>query len=193
MSDTKLHPHLFVDIKLLHPDAQVPLYQTDGASGLDLHAKEAITLLPANDLHYAPTPVYKLHLGVALSLPPGWEAQVRPRSSMSAKGIYCALGTIDSDYRGEIGCCLVNMTAKPYTIEKGDRVAQLVFQEVGRASLRMVDKLTATVRGEGRFGSTGKGSVAKTFDAERHGFTSTPPGTHGPGDYGPDSLGGSDF
>lgn len=146
---------IVVDVKLLHPDAQVPHYQTDGASRLDLHAVSAIELMPARELVYAP--VYKLYLGIALSLPPGWEAQVRPRSSLSAKGIYCALGTIDADYRGEVGCCLVNMTGMPYVVEKGDRVAQLVFAPVGRASLREVAVLDATARGAKGFGSTGVG------------------------------------
>jgi dUTP pyrophosphatase len=96
--------------------------------------------------------------GLSIALPPGVEAQVRPRSGLAARqGVTClnSPGTIDSDYRGEIRVILVNLGSEPFSVRRGDRIAQLVFASVLRASLRVVDDLDETPRGDGGFGHTG--------------------------------------
>jgi dUTP pyrophosphatase len=96
--------------------------------------------------------------GISVALPPGIEGQVRPRSGLAARhGVTClnSPGTIDSDYRGEIRVILVNLGDEPFSVRRGDRIAQLVFSPVLRASLRVVEDLDATRRGEGGFGHTG--------------------------------------
>lgn len=96
--------------------------------------------------------------GLSVALPPGVEAQVRPRSGLAARhGVTClnSPGTIDSDYRGEIRVILVNLGSEPFSVRRGDRIAQLVFAPVLRASLRVVDDLDATARGDAGFGHTG--------------------------------------
>jgi dUTP pyrophosphatase len=97
--------------------------------------------------------------GVALSIPEGVEAQVRPRSGLAIRhGVTClnSPGTIDSDYRGEIRVILVNLGAEPFTVRRGDRVAQVVFSPALRARLAVVDELDGTERGPGGFGHTGR-------------------------------------
>lgn len=130
----------------------LPAYQTEGAAGMDLHADigESITLPP---LGRALIPT-----GIAVALPPGVEGQVRPRSGLAVRhGVTClnSPGTIDSDYRGEIRVVLVNFGSEPFTIRRGDRIAQMVLSPVLRASIQVVDDLDATRRGGGGFGSTG--------------------------------------
>jgi dUTP pyrophosphatase len=96
--------------------------------------------------------------GIAVSLPPGVEAQVRPRSGLAVRhGVTClnSPGTIDSDYRGEIRVVLVNFGSEPFSVRRGDRIAQMVFAPVLRASFQVVDDLDATRRGGGGFGHTG--------------------------------------
>jgi dUTP pyrophosphatase len=96
--------------------------------------------------------------GISLALPPGVEAQVRPRSGLAIRnGVTClnSPGTIDADYRGEIRVILINFGSDPFTVRRGDRIAQLVFAPVLRASFQVVDDLDPTPRGEGGFGHTG--------------------------------------
>ena len=96
--------------------------------------------------------------GIAIAMPPGWEAQMRPRSGLAAKhGIACvnAPGTIDADYRGELKVILINHGAEDFTINRGDRIGQMVFAPVFQASFDEVDELDETARGAGGFGSTG--------------------------------------
>jgi len=96
--------------------------------------------------------------GIAIALPPGFEAQIRPRSGLAFKhgiGIINAPGTVDADYRGEIKVALINLGEGPYTIRRGDRVAQMVIQKVYQAELQVVDALEETERNEGGFGHTG--------------------------------------
>ncbi len=130
----------------------LPAYQTGGASGMDLRAdvvKEVV--LPPMARALVPT-------GISLALPPGVEAQVRPRSGLAIRsGVTClnSPGTIDADYRGEICVVLVNFGSDPFTVRRGDRIAQLVFAPVLRASFQVVDDLDPTPRGEGGFGHTG--------------------------------------
>lgn len=130
----------------------LPAYQTGGASGMDLRADiEKDVVLPPMGRALVPT-------GISLALPPGTEAQVRPRSGLASRsGVTClnTPGTIDADYRGEVRVVLVNFGSEPFTVRRGDRIAQLVFAPVLRASFKIVDDLDATPRGEGGFGHTG--------------------------------------
>ncbi len=139
-------------MKLLRAGAQLPRYQTAGAAGLDLCAslEHAVVLAPG-ERALIPT-------GVALAIPAGYEGQVRPRSGLAARRGVTVLntpGTIDSDYRGEVAVILANLGAEPFTVEPGDRVAQLVIAPVGRAETEVVEDLDPTERGAGGFGHTG--------------------------------------
>ena len=130
----------------------LPSYQTEGSAGMDLCAeiKQPLTL---NPMHRCLVPT-----GLHLALPPGYEAQVRPRSGLALKrGLTClnSPGTIDSDYRGEIGVLLINLSQEPQTIQPGERIAQLVVAPYIRAEWNPVNELPSTLRGEGGFGHTG--------------------------------------
>jgi len=130
----------------------LPEYQTPGAAGLDLVAcvQDAVTL-PPGQRHLFPT-------GIAIALPVELEAQVRPRSGLAFKkgiSIVNAPGTVDADYRGEIGVLLVNLGQEPVTIQPGERIAQLVIAPVIHITWDEVAALDATDRGQGGFGSTG--------------------------------------
>lgn len=139
-----------VKFKKIHADAQIPRYQTDGAAGMDVVAcnDEPITLWPGA--------VQVIPLGFAIELPEGYEAQIRPRSGLSKKGISVANspGTIDSDYRGVNGVILRNM-GDMMIIHKGDRIAQMVITRVAKAEIVEAEELSDTARGAGGFGSTG--------------------------------------
>lgn len=131
-------------------DLPLPSYQTPHAAGLDLVAAEETTLAPG-----ARTGV---GTGIALALPEGYEAQVRPRSGLALKHGVTLLntpGTIDADYRGEIRVILVNLGSAPFAVRRGDRIAQLVVAPVVRAAWQEVAELPTTERGDGGFGSTG--------------------------------------
>jgi dUTP pyrophosphatase len=133
----------------------LPAYQSAHAAGLDLLAAvpEGSPLILAPGTHaLVPT-------GLTIALPPGYEAQVRPRSGLAAKHGVTVLnspGTIDADYRGEIGVLLINHGAKPFPIQRGERIAQMVIGSVVRVELVAAASLSATERGEGGFGSTGR-------------------------------------
>ena len=138
---------------LAEEGAIAPEYKTEGSAGSDLRAllKTATTLDPG-ERAAIPT-------GLRIELPPGYEAQVRPRSGLALqKGITClnSPGTIDSDYRGEIKVILVNLGSQSATIEPGDRIAQLVVAPIVRAVFQGAGSLKPTERGSGGFGSTGK-------------------------------------
>lgn len=142
-----------ISIKKLHENAVLPSYATEHAAGMDLVAciDKPIELRP-HERVLVPT-------GIAIALPPGYEAQVRGRSGLAMKqGIMPAngVGTIDADYRGEVGAILLNTSDEPFTIEPGMRVAQLVIARYETASWNEVDELNETTRGAGGFGSTGK-------------------------------------
>jgi dUTP pyrophosphatase len=135
------------------PALPLPRYMTPGAAGLDLLADVAEPVV------LAPFARALVPTGLALALPPGYEGQVRPRSGLALKhGVTCANspGTIDSDYRGEVGVILVNLGNAPFTIERGERIAQLVVCPVVRAELVEVELLEDTARGPAGFGSTGR-------------------------------------
>lgn len=140
---------------LQEPDATdlpLPRYQTEGAAGVDLYAavREPLTL-PPGARACVPT-------GIRIALPPGYEAQVRPRSGLALRhgiGMVNAPGTIDSDYRGEVQVILINWGHEPFIIQRGDRIAQLVVAPVVRVVWEPVAELPPSVRGEGGFGHTG--------------------------------------
>lgn len=129
----------------------LPAYQTAGAAGMDLRADVALTLEPRQRA-LVPT-------GIAISIPEGFEGQVRPRSGLALReGLTClnSPGTIDSDYRGEVAVILANLGERAVQIQRGDRIAQLVIAPVARATMKEVPALTDTQRGAGGFGHTGK-------------------------------------
>ncbi|HHV07925.1 MAG TPA: dUTP diphosphatase [Firmicutes bacterium] len=151
VTSTKLQ----VKIKRLPHGNNLPLpaYQTPGAAGLDLYAavQEPITLQPG-DRTLVPT-------GISMALPPGFEAQLRPRSGLALKYGLTVLntpGTVDSDYRGEIMVLLINLGSKPVTLCRGERIAQCVIHTTIRAQFEEVEELTSTHRGSGGFGHTGR-------------------------------------
>jgi len=132
--------------------AQMPIYATAEAAGLDLTSTEAVTLKPL-ERRRVPT-------GLRIVLPVGYEGQVRPRSGLALKkgiGMVNAPGTIDSDYRGEIGVILINLSDQIVQLEKGERIAQLVVCPIARATLTEIPDVSKyeSTRGEGGFGSTG--------------------------------------
>lgn len=137
--------------KKIHPDARIPQYASDGASGMDVSSVENLTLNPLERM-LVPT-------GLTMEIPLGYEIQVRPRSGMAAKFGVTVLntpGTVDSDYRGELKVILYNSDReKPYVVNKGDRIAQIVLQKIERAYIEEADALGETTRGSGGFGSTG--------------------------------------
>lgn len=140
-------------IKRLHDQATLPVYQTAGSAAADLSAciEEPLVLAPG-ERTVVPT-------GIAMALPHGYEAQIRARSGLSAKHGICmanGIGTIDSDYRGEVGVILLNLGQEPFTVEPGMRIAQMAVVRCDQVTLREVAELDETLRGEGGYGSTGR-------------------------------------
>jgi dUTP pyrophosphatase len=137
-----------------HPEPlPLPRHHSDQAAGLDLCADID------GEWTLAPLARRAVPTGIAIALPDGFEGQVRPRSGLALRhGITCinSPGTIDADYRGEIQVLLVNLSGEPYTLRRGERIAQLVVAPVVRAELEEVDTLPTSGRGEGGFGSTGR-------------------------------------
>jgi dUTP pyrophosphatase len=133
-------------------DIALPEYMTPHASGMDLRAAvETDLTIAGGEIALIPT-------GFAIELPAGFEAQVRPRSGLAVRhaiGIANSPGTIDTDYRGEIKVALINFGKTPYTVKRGDRIAQMVIQSVCSARIMLVDALSSSSRGEGGFGHTG--------------------------------------
>ena len=134
-------------------DLPLPQRATEVSAGFDLRARvDGATRLEPGERRLVPT-------GIAIALPPDCEAQVRPRSGLALEHGVTLLngpGTIDADYRGEIGVILINLGERPFTIERGDRVAQLVVQRLVAMTLNEVDTLDDTARGAGGFGHTGE-------------------------------------
>ena len=139
-------------IKRLSKEVSLPKYETSGSSGMDLSANiDAKINIEPGKTAIIPT-------GLALSIPKGFEIQIRPRSGLAAKQKISVLntpGTIDSDYRGEIKVILINLSQESFKVEKGLRIAQMVVCPVVQAQLKEVNDLSETGRGEGGFGSTG--------------------------------------
>ena len=131
----------------------MPAYETDGSSGMDLRAD---LQAPVN---LAPMQRALIPTGLFIELPFGYEAQVRPRSGLAIKhGITClnSPGTVDSDYRGELKVILINLSGEAFTIQHGERIAQMIIQPVVKAELKLVNVLNESKRGTGGFGHTGK-------------------------------------
>lgn len=152
MGETTAH----IAIKWLpHGEGLGPLVpQTDGAAGSDLKA----ALPEVETLVVEPGARVLVPTGLAMAIPPGYEAQVRPRSGLAAKfgvTVLNAPGTIDSDYRGEVKVILINHGDTPFEIRRGDRIAQMVVARVAAAAFFEVERLEDTARGAGGFGSTG--------------------------------------
>ena len=141
-----------VKIKVKSGSGYLPEYETSGAAGMDLKAylEKDVTIFPGK------TAI--ITTGVFMEVPPGFEAQVRARSGLAAKhgiGLVNGIGTIDSDYRGEIKIILINWGGEPVTVKNGDRVAQIVVCRYERAELVRAETLSETGRGDGGFGHTG--------------------------------------
>ncbi len=134
-------------------DIPLPRYMTSHSAGMDLCAAiKQDLVLNKGDLTLIPT-------GFAIALPQGFEAQIRPRSGLAIKhgiGLINSPGTIDTDYRGEIKVALINLGSRPYTLRRGDRIAQMVIKKVYFARLDIVTELDQTQRNTGGFGHTGK-------------------------------------
>jgi len=129
-------------------DLELPCYQTSGSAGVDLRAAKRVSLRPGE--------ICKIPTGVAVEIPLGFEGTIRGRSSLAAQGLIIHLGTIDSDYRGELVVLLINISDKPCAIGRGERIAQLIISPVLRVSIIEINDLTPSGRGEGGFGSTGR-------------------------------------
>jgi len=143
-----------VKIKPLESHRGLPLpgYESEGSSGMDIRAcvESPVSLSPGN-IKLIPT-------GLSISIPPGYEAQIRPRSGLALNhgiGIVNSPGTIDSDYRGEVGIILINWGKDSFIIKRGDRIAQMVISKVYKVDILETEDLDATSRGEGGFGHSG--------------------------------------
>ena len=141
-----------IRIKKVKADAVMPHYQTAGAAGMDMSAciDEPLVIEPGQ-WKVVPT-------GVALEVPEGYEVQLRARSGLAAKygiGMANGVGTIDSDYRGEVNAILINWGSQPFVVEPGMRIAQMIVAKYEAVQLELVEELGKTERGENKFGSTG--------------------------------------
>tara|TARA_Y100000817_G_C16696906_1_gene473012 strand:- start:326 stop:766 length:441 start_codon:yes stop_codon:yes gene_type:complete len=139
-------------IKRLSKEVSLPKYETSGSSGMDLAANIN------SKVNIDPGKTAVIPTGLAVSIPKGYEVQIRPRSGLAAKKKITVLntpGTIDADYRGEIKVILINLSKDSFEVEKGLRIAQMVVCPIVQAQLKEVDDLKQTERGEGGFGSTG--------------------------------------
>ncbi|KKL66537.1 hypothetical protein LCGC14_2143970 [marine sediment metagenome] len=140
-----------IEFKALHPDAVRPEIQTVGSSGADVSSVERVDLAPGE--------FKTISLGFSVAIPKGYELQVRPRSGMAALygvTILNSPGTVDSDYRGEMKVILINHGPRTFSVNSGDRIAQIILAKVSQARYEEVTDLNDTVRGEGGFGSTGR-------------------------------------
>ncbi len=138
-------------IKIVSKNGILPKYESHGSAGMDLRAEESYLIMPGERI--------LVGTGIFIELPEGYEAQIRARSGLSIKhgiGLVNGVGTIDSDYRGEIKIPLINWGKDSYNIEKGDRIAQMIIAKYERVSWEPVEELTKTTRNEKGFGSSGK-------------------------------------
>jgi dUTP pyrophosphatase len=140
-------------VKKMSAGLPLPEYESAGAAGMDLRA-----FLQA-DITIPPLGRTRIPTGLFVEVPEGYEAQIRPRSGLAYNSGITVLnspGTVDSDYRGELGVILINLSAEPFTVKNGERIAQMVIAPVVRALVSEVELLSETRRGSGGFGSTGK-------------------------------------
>ncbi len=140
-------------VKKLNPQVKLPNYKTEGSSGMDLMAfiDKPIKILPGKSK--------LIPSGISIAMPNNYEIQIRPRSGLAAKSNITILntpGTIDSDYRGELKVILFNHGKEDFTVNNGDRIAQIVLTPIIKIDFEEVNELPETIRGEGGFGSTGK-------------------------------------
>ncbi len=168
-----MRDNVTVKIKKLHNDAKLPVFSTDGAAGADLYAyiprdahAQYMRSMTKDGGQTDKGPFVRIYpgehkvigCGIAIEVPEGYEAQVRPRSGLAAKlgiSIVNSPGTIDSDYRGEVGAIVINHGTDNFDVETGDRIAQIVVVPIPRVRFIEAVELTDTARGGGRFGSTG--------------------------------------
>ena len=142
-----------MNVQIVSKSGILPAYETSGSAGMDLRAyiEEPVTIEAGR---YALVPT-----GISIALPEGYEAQVRARSGLAVKhgiGLVNGIGTIDSDYRGEIKVALINFGTEPFVINNGDRIAQMVIAKYEKINWQQEETLPETERGEGGFGHTGK-------------------------------------
>ena len=146
---TEVKESMNVPVKIKMLGGKIPEYKTDGSACADAYANESMTIQPGD--------IRTIRLGFAVEIPKGYEIQVRPRSGLAVKDYQIGvLGTIDSDYRGEVCAIIYNCTNTSYTVSIGERICQLKLSKVPIAEFIEVDELSSTRRGEGGFGSTGK-------------------------------------
>lgn len=141
---------VILKIKREREGIPLPTYATLGSSGIDLRSAENLVIPPGE--------WRAISTGIRVELPPGYEAQIRPRSGLALKYGVTVLnspGTVDSDYRGEVKVILINHGREPFEVKKGDRIAQMVIVKVERVDIEEVEELDETERGEGGFGHTG--------------------------------------
>ena len=139
-------------IKRLSKDIELPKYETNGSSGMDLSANIE------KEIKIEPGKISIIPTGISVAIPKNFEIQIRPRSGLAAKSQVSVLnspGTIDADYRGELKVILINLGNKTFVVEKGSRIAQMVLCPIVKAKFKEVDNLDNTDRGAGGFGSTG--------------------------------------
>ena len=143
-----------VKVKIINKSSNpIPAYATDQAAGMDIRAN-----LPV-DVVLKPMERTLIPTGLFIELPDGYEAQIRPRSGLALKSGVTVLntpGTIDADYRGEIGVVLINLSDQDFVVKHGERIAQMVINQYTKIEFEEVELLTSTIRGEGGFGHTGK-------------------------------------
>ena len=145
--------NIVLKVEKLEHCAGLPEYKTEGAAGMDLMAANT------EDVVLKPLERALIPTGIKIELPRGYEAQIRPRSGLAIKsGITLSncVGTIDEDYRGEVCVGLINLSSEEFTVKRGDRIAQMLIAPVVRANIQVLGELSATARGTGGFGSTGK-------------------------------------
>ena len=135
-------------VKLNYEDAQAPTRGSDEAAGYDLYSYESETVVPKQ--------IKLIDTGISIRVPEGTYGRIAPRSSVSKKGILINAGVIDRDYRGPVKVMVHNLSNNNYVINKNDRIAQLILEQIKTPPVELVEELDDTVRGEGGFGSTGK-------------------------------------
>lgn len=128
-------------------DGKIPEYKTNGSAGADCYSRIMWQVHPKE--------IIRIPLGFAVEIPEGYEMQIRPRSGLTSRGIFSQLGTIDSDYRGEVNAVIINNSNEDFMIEKYLRICQIVLAPVEKAEFEIVDNLSNTERGSNGFGSTG--------------------------------------
>lgn len=142
---------MHISVQKIHPDAVIPEYATPGAAGMDLVSVEHVVIPPNSWV--------RISIGLAFAIPNGYEMQIRSRSGIAYRDgliVHQGIGTIDSDYRGEVFIVLRNVGMSSRAVKKGQRIAQAVIAPVCKVSLDVVDDLGNTSRGNGGFGSTGR-------------------------------------